>query len=376
MGDSTGRAPGPDLSDVDLDVSLEDATDGDEQALAATAEAESASAEAPDQADATATDDADAPSESEPESVGDEATGQPRDEAGRFASAAPALSEPAPTTTFVPPTGEPFAFRLDRGEIALRGAVQTPDGGVYFAPEAWRRVHANYLGDRHEWRQRESAHQRQLQEVAQQQGEREHRATALLAELESLFADKERLAAAYNDWERQAPILRAQAERKVAETRIQELEAREQQRAEQTRIATLIPQLQDDLGGTMESLLAEPSFAGIPREDAVDLLRDIWEHQRNTAFAPDGRGHFVVNREWVRERMYTLADRVTRMSERRVEAEKKKAANQAAVTPTAAKLAPKPAAKPKAKPGPKKRLTAQQWEDDFRKLDERALLAD
>lgn len=281
---------------------------------------------------------ADGPSESQ--SASDDAPPVPADAAPEPA--------PPPEPTFTPPPGEPFTLKIERQAVPIEGAVTTPDGGVYFSPDAWHRVRSAYIGDPRAWGRKEQAYQEQIRQQGQTRSNAEQRAEALTSKLVELFQNPEKLAAEFEHWQVNGPKLLAEAQVQATQRELEAYRQREQQAREAEAEAALEPELQNHLGLTVERWLALPDFQSVPQEAAVSLLRQLWGMHQRFGYHPQGlyqRGPqgVVLNEELVREELTRLAEQ--RRREQTVE--RKQATNQAAVAPKA----PKP-------PGPTRTVAA------------------
>lgn len=296
----------------------------------------------------------DAPSSPEPAPLTDDQgspeSGSASDE-GQASAALAAPAEPAPQPTTIDPLGgDPFVAKVDGTELALTGAKAVGDF-ILIPRDTWdRELRPKYLGDRTAWRQKEQQYQRQVHELANARTDKEARADALSAKLLELFQNPDKLAAEYENWTQRGPVLVAEAQAEATRRQLEAYQAREREQQEQERERALEPELQNELGVTVERLLAEPEFRGVPEEVAVEFVRQMWAtHQRfgyhqNGVFNRGPRG-IEVNPDFLREALTREARRTRTEQVQAKTTERTKALNQAAVAP----------AKPT--PGPTKTVT-------------------
>lgn len=296
----------------------------------------------------------DAPSSPEPapptDDQGSPESGSASDE-GQASTAVAVPAEPAPQPTTIDPLGgEPFVARVDGTDLTLTGAKAFPDF-ILIPRETWdRELRPKYLGDRNGWRHREQQYQRQVQELSQARSVKEERADALTAKLLELFNDPAKLEAEYANWAQRGPVLVAEATAEATRRQLEAYQARDREAQEAERERALEPELQNELGMTVERLLAEPEFRGMEEALAVEFVRQMWAtHQRfgyhdQGVFSRTARG-IRVNEDFLRDALTREYRRGKREQGQAKTAERTKALNQAAVAP----------AKPT--PGPTKNVT-------------------
>lgn len=258
------------------------------------------------------------------------------------ADAGPDAAAAIPTPQFVPPTGEPFRFRVDRNEVPLEGAVQTPDGGVYFPPEAWNRVQSNYIGDRsvwvderRGWRQERAALEAKIQEAAEARSARELEVEESLALLKEVYGNPERAQSLFEQWHIQGPLLQSQAQARAAQRQLAALEAREKARAEQERARALIPEMQDWLKEEVGTALKQEEWKGLFQDAQRDgLLRELWDQHLNSVFYEGRDGRIHLDREKLHELVGSRAEWIRQARVGMQKVEEKKAIISAAIAPT------------------------------------------
>jgi hypothetical protein len=265
------------------------------------------------------------------------------------AGLAPA-TEP-PKLTFSPPTGEPFTLRVDRNAIPLDGAVSTPDGGVYFSPDAWRKVSGSYVGDRHGWQQERRALEARAQQIETGRSQKEVQAEKALAKVHELFNNPEKLQAEFENWQVNGPRIMAEARAEAIQAERDQLAAEKQERMDAEEAARLIPGMQAWLQDEVEGLLAQPDFTGLfDTPQAHALIRELWEHHRAQFFIEDRNQMIHLRKDEVRDLVERRANYVRQARSGMQKVVATKAANTAALTPT--KPGPAQASKPVPKVAP------------------------
>lgn len=287
---------------------------------------------------------------------------------------APAGLAPAPeppTPIFSPPTGEPFTLRVDRNTIPLEGAVQTPDGGVWFPADIWRKVSGSFIGDRQGWLRERQALQAQVQQTTEARSQKELQVDAALAKVHALFSNPELLEKEYANWQVNGPRLQAEAALEAAQTERDQLAAQVQRQQEQEQAAVLLPRMQEYLGQQLTQVLGS-EFGGVfSPEQAQALQAEIWQHHAQDVFYEDQRGTIFVNPETLRDIVERRAGYLRQVKSGQAVVEKAKATNAAAVAPT------KPATGASAKAGPPNvpRDDAGRFQKPTRKQDKQAARA-
>lgn len=220
--------------------------------------------------------------------------------------------------------------------------MQTPDGGVYFAPAAWRKVQSSYIGDRQSWQQERRHLLAQVQQSESGKTAKEQQADALLAKLNELFSDPDKLVAESQNWQIRGPILKADAERQAAIAERDQLAAQLRERQEEEEADRLRPQLQQWLGQEVEQALGE--YDGVfEREQAVALLRELWEQHAGQVFYEDPRtGKIHLDQDRLRGLIESRAEWVRKARAGMQKVQEKKATNAAVLAPTKPGVAPKP----------------------------------
>jgi hypothetical protein len=254
-----------------------------------------------------------------------------------------------PIPQFVAPTGEPFTLRVDRNQIPLEGAVQTPDGGVYFSPESWRKVQAQYVGDRGGWQQERRTLESRAVQAEQARSQRDLKAEKQLDKLAAIFNDPsgELLRQEYENWQVRGPLMVAQAEREALQTERDALAQQVQARQEAEQAAALLPRMEEYLGQELSKVLTA-EFAGIfGAEQAKALGQEIWQHHAAQVFYEDQRGTIFVNHDAVRDLVERRASYIRSAKAGQAVVAEKKATNQAVLTPTKPGVAAPKAVTPK-----------------------------
>lgn len=268
--------------------------------------------------------------------------------AGSTPAPAPATSETspaAPPPVSTQPVTQPFTVKVDRTAIEHPGLTRDADGTVHASKEAWAYLHANHLGDRQQWRQREEAYQQRVraaEQAAERQGQErsiaDQRAQAIVQKFLDLHgkgpeAWQDGLLGLYD----QLPVLLASAEAqfyKQQATRTQERLVPVDREASWRQAEPMFwPQLDAELDGA----LAKPEFAAL--EDGRDALwQQLQEAGRQGAIAQDGTGRWVYDEAT----FFNILRQEARLAQTRKEYETKLAQAQALTERNKAALAPSP----------------------------------
>jgi hypothetical protein len=319
-----------DLQADELDGVLDQLTDGDD---ASTAETEAGD----DYAEVFAEDD-----------------GPPRNPDGTFAKREgadppdPATDKPAEATTEAPsPDGasalpavdpfaewQPFTFKADGVEATLEG-IRANDTHVVIPRAVWdTEFRPKYLANRDAWQEERNQYRAQVQQATafarqaqEEKSAKEARAEAIIGEFEKLIGDPDALAQFAADFERNAPILRAQLEAQEARALLAQREHAEQaQRAEVER-EQLFARGTDTFEAACIDLLKDTKYSGLVLNDDErdELLAEIWEARgpqlvrvADRDYPEYGlrRGDMTVDRETLTElfdrRAAYLAKRITK----------------------------------------------------------------
>ena len=196
--------------------------------------------------------------------------------------AAPA-AVPASPVGSVPPTGQPFTFRVDGREVPVPGAYVV--GNQILVPkEAWDRHVRPNVADRSVWREKEAGYQRQLQQASSARSDQELRANALLEKFGELTAKGPQAMAEWLDnYYTNLPVLEAQARASAAERRAAELMQVQQSQVSEQRQAQEVVDAQHHLSATLEQYLQQPEFKALAPE-GQELLQELWTEHQNTLF--------------------------------------------------------------------------------------------
>lgn len=167
----------------------------------------------------------------EPES---EDPDRPRDANGRFLPKSPqeepqALAAPPTPVDTTEPQGKPFVVRSDRQEYTLDGAVLT-DKGLLVETSQVQNVQ-QLISEGIYYRKNGRRMAQELEDLRKQAApqdliEREKRANALLAELDTVLADPEALGEFYNNLQAHGPALKERARARLLEQRLKEIEGK------------------------------------------------------------------------------------------------------------------------------------------------------
>lgn len=276
-----------------------------------------------------------------------------------------------PTPTFVPPSGVPFTLKVDRTQVPIDGAVETPDGGLYLSPDARRIFQHNYVGDRHAWAQERRSLIQQAQAGTQAATAKEERLDAGLAMVAKIFSDPAYAQEQLQNWGVNGPLLQAQAERDAIVRERDRLAQQVQEREQQEEQERLIPQLQRWMASEVEQALATDYKGLFTDEQAVKLVRSLWDRHRAQFFYEGTDNRIHLDQDALRGLLEERADLVRQAQAGVRKVAEVKKVNQAVLTPT------KPGPAAPAKPQPPKvtrdeagkfttRPDPDEWEKQFR----------
>jgi hypothetical protein len=285
-----------------------------------------------------------------------EDTGPPRDDAGRFAKrdadppdpnakptaeateapspadGASALGEAAPVDPFA--EWQPFTFKADGVEATLEG-IRANDTHVVIPRDVWdSEFRPKYLANRDAWQEERNGYRAQVQQAtafarqaAEERSAREARAEAVIGEFEKLMQDPDQLVAFLQDFERQAPILRAQLDAEEARSMLAQRDRAEQAQRVEAEREQLFARGTDTFEQECIALLKDTKYSGLALNDDErdELLAEIWEARgpqlvriADRDYPEYGlrRGDMTVDRETLTElfdrRAAYLAKRITK----------------------------------------------------------------
>jgi hypothetical protein len=191
---------------------------------------------------------------------------------------------------------------------------------------------------------------------ARQADEASLRTKALTAKFAELFADPEKLRAAYENWGVEGPILQAKAEAEAAHQQLQRYQQQEEARSRAEQEKQLEPVVRDELGVAVEEILGEMGATtllagpdGKYPQETQEMFAHLWEMvQKGYALVTLGRdGRFQADRDEIYRLLHREVQKQQRKQEQTKQVQKTKATNAAAVAPT------KPAGGP-TRPAPQK----------------------
>lgn len=306
------------------------------------------------------------PAPADPEQPSSSPETQPTEAPEASAATEPAQAE-APSSeapTFTAPSGDPLSFRLDGREINLEGAVRTPDGGVYFSPDAFRKMHSSFLGDRTAWQRERQGYVQRIRQAESARSERDHLTSALYQELTGVL---ERGPEAVQEWlanfELERPLLVERARRRALEGQLAARTQEDQARSQEERARELVPVLQSHLERAFEVYLAQPRYAPLKSDPAAERkFRElVWQIHADSLFGePTEEGGAASFNE---QKFAALLDyelgRVQQAATVTKQVTQAAKLNAAAVQPT--KPAPKPASPAPAKPKAPKPFDREQF---------------
>lgn len=254
------------------------------------------------------------------------------------APATPAPLTPPEIPTPVDPFsgGEPFAFRIDGRQVSIDGAKVINDH-VVIPKSAWLNQMQHFLGDRSAIRNREGQYKQALEQANAGRSEWEAEKATMLGEIQQMFADPEAMLAKLQNWQTEGPLLMAKMEAKAARQQVEQFQRRQQDEMRHQQEAAVIPQLQDQLGDTVEQWLSDHGINWeSDKERWSGWMRNVWED-----FGPNG----LFQRDPISGRPVLQEDKVQRLFQREVSrvqsaqvaakaVEQKKAMNAAAVAPS------------------------------------------
>lgn len=283
---------------------------------------------------------------------------------------APAPVDAAPAVPALAP--EPFAFTADGTKVAVTGATVAPDGTITMPRDTWNRVVQPHLADRRQWQLKEQSYRQQIEERDPAQNAEVLRARAILGTLTALMDQgPEKMAEWLDDFERNRPILQAQAETAVLkaqyeaqQSRLTEVDQREFRNQQE-------PLMRQGLEREVQAqLAADPSLAGLLQGPLVErLMRNMQQTfvvaDRDYPEYGISRGEIALNLAYIRSEVQDIAQLTAN-------ARATRQAQAAAQTANARTLNPQtpPGLSTKGTPAgaqrqPVKAKTSSEWADDF-----------
>jgi len=196
--------------------------------------------------------------------------------------AAPVAGEP-PADPFA--TWAPFTFKADGVEATIDG-IRANETHVVIPRTVWdSEFRPKHLANREAWQEERGQWQQRIQQAEtaaqmaqRQRSEREDYAQAIIAQHNALMSDPAKLAAFFEDFERQAPILQARIEADTYRSQLQQRQQTEQQARAAAEYEQLFERSADAYEADMRSLLKDPKYAPLAtdEEELTDLLAELW----------------------------------------------------------------------------------------------------
>jgi hypothetical protein len=231
---------------------------------------------------------------------GEDTTGQPRDEHGRFApKAATAPADEAtlpggePGVQAVPPVAavapppvvepQPFKWRADKQEHTLDGAVINPDGSLVIpAQHVARAKQLLSEGVVHQgsWAKERTTWSAKINDAETRAKAAEASKNALLDEFQKVFASEESVVQFWNERTTQLPILQERIRRQELEERIKAYETGQARPASPGPVTDPAQELESarvELTETLPDFFAQPEFASLTDEDRTYLVQEMAE---------------------------------------------------------------------------------------------------
>lgn len=218
--------------------------------------------------DATEADEESPPQEADDESPADaepdeEEPTQPEDDGPASEEDAPDEA-PAPQGSDNPDDLEPFVPRADGVELQLDGAFRT-QGMVVMPEETWARQVQPNLANRRQWVEKERGYKRQIAELDPEKNPDVARARTLVAKIDEFLEDPQAFIQFIQDFERQAPLLRSQAEIAAAKAEAERYKNVFNEREQEQKTAELEPKIREGIGYWVNRMATEADeFKGIP----------------------------------------------------------------------------------------------------------------
>lgn len=237
-----------------------------------------------------------APDEGSPDPEVEAPAGEEADpEEGDEAPDAPADEAPDPgaenvTDSPAPPAARPFTFKVDEEEVAPDGAyiVQAADGEemVVMPLKVFQdKLRPNYLASRPKMNRQLRAKDLEIQELREQRAPKEEAVGVLLDKLNELYESPDKLTAFLQNFEQEAPVMKAKAENARLSSEMEALKRGKltpEQRIREEE--NLTRDMEAGLENWIDNLAASDEFKGLPldRKGLFAMLND--PDMRDTVF--------------------------------------------------------------------------------------------
>lgn len=303
---------------------------------------------------------------------------QPETPSGEEPPADPAADGPSqPDDSKTTDEPRPFAYRVDKHEVAVPGAIETQDGWIAIPRDAWNRNVQPYLRDPEAAKRERAEHQRQLAALHPDRNPEVQFARSVSGQIAELKkGGLERVVEWAENFLTQLPVLEARAEAAAAKKQLETHTQQQQGEQRETVIREVAAEMPKALEREVERMLKQPEYAGLGL-NAKELAADLWEVRHSIFFEP-AEGDEVEDAVEVRHGIHLARGPIQRLIRRtayeakraRKSAEEaaKAAAHNAAATASAE--AP-PAVSAKSAPAPAGRVekdpeTYDEWVESLR----------
>jgi hypothetical protein len=288
-----------------------------------------------------------------------ESDGRPRNPDGTFAPKAP-QAEPqgaeappiAPEATAQTPApsveSKPFVFKADKREYTIEGATLTPQGDLIVPASQLQRtqqilsqgvyLEQNWRRQESEWKQRIEAAEKKA--APQDLVERETRANALLAELQAVLTDEDRLTDFISNLQVNGPALMAKAQARIYQEQLQKYQQAETQQQTQAQSEQAEAEEAEAFTEVMAEMKTDQRFKVFTPEDWQEFEDEMLGLKPvlflNKDDGPEGPGKYLDVARMVNTalRQAKLLSRAQEIAQKQVSAVKQATQFNAARVPT------------------------------------------
>lgn len=280
----------------------------------------------------------------------------------------------APGTT---PDETPFTFTVDKTDVAIPGITKGADGRIHLTESAWTRLRSQHLANRQVFVQRETQFRQAIEQVRQEQAQRQTaeqaKAQALLSVITQAAQQGDQAIAdmAYG-FAQKLPQLTAEAEARFYREQAERASGRLQPIEQQQSRADALPWLWESVEGYLGEMLAQPEHTGLDPERATAALKSV--EDRLFYFDPQTQQWMidgpVFKRELAREAEY--ARREAELKAQVAAAAALQQRNRAVLDPATQPNTPPPAVSAKVAPpspeatGSGRPATREEWQERMR----------
>jgi hypothetical protein len=190
----------------------------------------------------------------------------------------------------------PFAYRVDRQDVAIPDAVETHNGWIAMPRKAWDQHVQPNLRDPAAYKRERSDFQRQIAELSPDRNAEVQFGRAIAGEIKKLQAGG---LDAVVEWAENfltnLPVLEANARASAAESKLKHHDTQRSESETNEAIARLATELPARLQTEVAEMLKRPEFQGLGL-DAKELTSDLWEVRHSIFYeAPEGTPEYEQN---------------------------------------------------------------------------------